>query len=159
MSLICNRIIKTKDLRAFIKIKPDLYDFRKEANIYDSIHNLEIYPLFCRTRKAGLEGDQLEEVVDWERRLDSFKKIYFTQIWYAYEKARKLSMNYSLHGYRAEEWDFEKNGAFHPKFSLQDENLVLSMLPKVENSYLLKLQPKDEEFRLPRLTTQKSRIG
>lgn len=141
-----DRIIKTKDLRTFIKIKPDLYDFRKEQNSYDCIPNLEIYPLYSRTRVQIAGEEKLQEVVDWEKRQRIFEQTFCAQIWYAYEKARKLNMNYQGVNHRAEDWDFEKNGFFHRKFSLQDENLVFSSLPKVEEPYLQQLEQKDEEF-------------
>lgn len=86
--------------------------------------------------------------MDWEKRQRVFRQVFFTQIWCAYEKARKLNMSCSIQNHRAEEWDFEKTGKFHPKFSLQDENMVLSFLPKVENSYLQRLEFRDEKFSL-----------
>ena len=70
--------MKSQDLRAFIKVKPDLYDFRKESNVYDSIQNLEICPLYTRTRRPVPGKEMLEEVVDWEKRKRVFRQVFFT---------------------------------------------------------------------------------
>lgn len=51
-------------------------------------------------------------------------------------------------GYKHEDWNFEENGYFHPKFTLQDESFLLRVLPEISNDYLnkLRLVGQDDEF-------------
>jgi hypothetical protein len=128
-----------------MRIKPDIYDYCKESNLQDNTLNIEIKPLFGRTREYCKIQEEIIDIVNWEQRVQTFKFAFFTMIWQSYEKARKVSLNSNKQGHKAEEWDFEKTGNFHPKFSLNDESFLVRTLPEISNQYLDQLRLKGEE--------------
>jgi hypothetical protein len=76
-----------------MRIKPDMYDFSKETNVQDNNCNICIRPLYCRSRKFSQARNMVVEQVDWAKRKETFQLAYFSMIWSAHEKARKIRQN------------------------------------------------------------------
>lgn len=131
-----------------MRIKPDIYDFSKETNLQDNVCNIVVSPLFTRTRQyCKLIGEAFDKI-DWEKRVEHFKLAFFTLIWQAYEKLRRIDKLRKDH--KSEDWNLLKNKKFHPKFKLHDESFLLRLLPNISNSYLSKM-----DFRKKGITKSK----